>query len=96
MLAKEAKRIAELKTALVASRSALDGAAGQALVAAVRGVGLEFSDTVARSEIGLLDIAWARKETRTRRVSTLIRARQAELRMLEEMTTTLDLGAGGQ
>ncbi len=58
--------------------------AGQVAFQSLRDVDGQFRDLVLKAEVGILDVAWAQKEEKSRRYRELVRERKAELQALEQ------------
>ena len=55
-----------------------------------------FHDLVLRSDVGKVDVAWARREDRRLRIDALTRERAREIQALDdEFKEVMDEGAGG-
>lgn len=57
---------------------------GAVLSDALRSTAKRFYDIVVRSDVGILDVAWALKQQRTERVSRLVREQKRELKLLDD------------
>lgn len=57
---------------------------GRIAYEAFRRVGQQFDDIVIQADVGLVDVAWTRKKERTDAISDLARAKERELRLLQE------------
>ena len=49
-----------------------------------RQVARRFYDIIVRSEVGIIDVAWALKDTKTKEVGRLVRQRRLDLKVLDE------------
>ncbi len=82
-IALEVNRLREYKTEHVA----LQGETGQMLgpVAAktLDAVGKQFRELVLKADVGIIDVAWARKQVETQKVNKLIKEQQARTQELE-------------
>lgn len=90
-------RVAELRAVVEAERGKLDGyeqqggvlraetdaMLGPVAADSLSAVAAEFNDLVLKADVGIIDVAWARKQGVTDKVSTLVRELQDKTRELE-------------
>lgn len=90
-------RVAELRAIVEAERGKLDGyeqqggvlraetdaMLGPVAADSLSAVAAEFNDLVLKADVGIIDVAWARKQGVTDKVSTLVRELQDKTRELE-------------
>jgi ribosome biogenesis protein Tsr3 len=71
----------ERETALL--RTETDAMLGPVASAALRAVSQEFNELVLKADVGIIDVAWARKQQVTDRVAKVVREQQDRTRELE-------------
>ena len=57
---------------------------GSLTYASFRDVAQKFYEIVVRSEVGIIDVAWALKDSKSKEVSSLVRQRKRDLKMLDD------------
>jgi hypothetical protein len=67
----------------VALRGETDGLLGPVATQTLNTVAHEFQDLVLKADVGIIDVAWARKQGVTDKVSTVVREQQDRTRELE-------------
>ena len=83
-LASEARMLRQHVDSLRAIETRADDVAGGVTVDGFREVSKTFYEIVVRADVGIIDVAWALKDAKTKQVSSLVRQRKMDLKLLDD------------
>jgi tetratricopeptide (TPR) repeat protein len=83
-LDEEKKNVATHRVALGTTEPEAREVAGIVAFENIRNVRQRFYDLVVRSEVGVIDVAWARKQEKTDKIGRLVRQQKRDLKVLDE------------
>jgi len=83
-LAEERRHVAQFSQSLTDYKQRTDVVAGNLTYSSFQEVVRKFYDIVVQADVGIIDVAWALKDTKSKEVSRLVRQRKADLRMLDD------------
>jgi len=82
-LALELQRLDTYAVEETALKGESDGVLGPVATESLRAVAREFKELVRKADVGIIDVAWARKQAETTRVNDLVQRQQTEVQELE-------------
>ena len=80
----EKANVGQYDQQLITYKSETDRAAGNLTYAGFHAVAKKFKEIVVRADVGIIDVAWALKDAKSKEVSRLVRQRNADLKMLDD------------
>jgi TolA-binding protein len=80
----EKENLKQYRQALAGCSTDTEEVGGGLLTDVIRSTARRFYDIVVRSDIGIIDVAWAAKQQRTDKISRLVREQKRELRLLDD------------
>jgi TolA-binding protein len=83
-IAEEKGKVGGFKTTLGGYVGESSEVGGGVLAASLRGVAQRFYNVVVRADVGIIDVAWALKDTATKETNRLISERKRELKLLDD------------
>ncbi len=83
-IAEEKGKVGGFKQTLTGYVGESSEVGGGVLAASMRGVAQRFYNMVVRADVGIIDVAWALKDTATKETNRLISERKRELKLLDD------------
>jgi len=83
-LKKEKSRVAQYRIDIAGYKKQTDDVAGQLTYAGFRDVAERFYRIIIRADVGIIDVAWALKDAKSKEVSRLVRQRKMDIKMLND------------
>ena len=83
-LKEEKARVAQYKTEIASYKSQTNDVAGNLTYAGFRDVAKRFYEIIVRADVGIIDVAWALKDAKSKEVSRLVRQRKMDIKMLND------------
>ena len=83
-LEEEKRNVAYYTLELQRQTSKTDTVAGNLTYTSFRDVAQKFYEIVVRSDVGIIDVAWALKDSKSKEVSSLVRQRKQDLKLLDD------------
>ncbi len=83
-LEEEKRNVAYYDTELARQTNETNSVAGNLTYTSFRDVAQKFYEIVVRSDVGIIDVAWALKDNKSKEVSSLVRQRKMDLKLLDD------------
>ena len=83
-LKEEKARVAQYRMDIAGYKKQTNDVAGQLTYAGFRDVAKRFYDIIVRADVGIIDVAWALKDAKSKEVSRLVRQRKMDIKMLND------------
>ena len=83
-LAEEQKAVAGYRSELAVSQADTDQVAGAITYEGFQAISKRFYDIIVRADVGIIDVAWALKDSKTKEVSRLVRQQKMDLKLLDD------------
>ncbi len=80
----EKVKVGRYETELLDYKKQTDDVAGFLTYEGFRSVAQRFYEIVVRADVGIIDVAWALKDTKSKEVSKLVRQRKRDMKMLDD------------
>ena len=84
VLAEEQQAIDGYAAQVASQRTDTDQVAGALIHEGFQQVSQRFYDIVVRADVGIIDVAWALKDSKTKEVSGLVRQQKMDLKLLDD------------